>query len=54
VEVSGLQKIFSDIVSVIRAISEDEWPFRNMENEERNALKDAISNLEGLFKRIPA
>lgn len=38
IEVSGLRNIFSDIINVIRSIAADPWPFRYLDNKDKNAM----------------
>ena len=45
IEVSGLPRIFNDMLAVIRMISNDPWPFRHLEEAGRKALDRLLDEL---------
>ena len=45
IEISGLPRIFNDMLAVIRMISNDPWPFRHLDHAGRNAHDKLLDEL---------
>ena len=42
IEVSGLPKIFSDIIEIISLIASDPWPFRHLRSDTKSEMDSAL------------
>lgn len=49
IELAGLPNIFLNIVEVIETISNDDWPFRLMSDDEKQRLRELLQQLKAEF-----
>ena len=52
IELSGLPDIFLDMLDVLDKISADPWPFRHMEEKEKDQLKKLLEELRVVLVRL--
>ena len=52
VELTGLPVIFGDVLDVLEMIREDPWPFRHLQDSERQKLTDLITELRAEISQI--
>lgn len=52
IEVSGLPNALLELVGLFRRISRDPWPFRHMEIEQKEHLRQTVEEIERILKSV--